>query len=95
MNRLLICHEKSEVSVYSLNKQAKVQTVSFTLEDIQTKGKILACEWLFNESEGESTQFAIGFSEGSLEIYKADGSKKPLRILNFEITNLYKMQLFY
>lgn len=73
-----------------------MQEVTPTPDDIQTKGKILACEWLHNEASNESTQFAVGFAEGTLEIYKAESkSAKPAKILNFEITNLNQMTLCY
>ena len=72
MNRLLIAHEKAMVCVYSLNKQVKIQQINQTMEDINTKGKILACEWLYSESSNSSDSFAIGYSEGNLEIFKAE-----------------------
>lgn len=71
MQRLLIAHERSQVCVYSLNKQQKIQQINLNGED-RDKGKILACEWLYNESTNESTSFAVGFSEGELAIYKAE-----------------------
>lgn len=70
--------------------------MSQSLEDIQSKGKILAVEWLHSQSSNESKEFAIGFAEGNLEIYKADPkASKPTKILNFEITNLNQMNITY
>jgi len=42
------------------------------LEDINTKGKILACEWIYSEASQSSDSFAVGYAEGNLEIYKAE-----------------------
>ena len=96
MHRLLVAHEKSQVCVYSLNKNEKIQEISFEQEDISSKGKILACEWLYSDSSKESTSFAIGFSEGSVEIYKAESkSLKPTKFLNFDVVNLLEMRLLY
>jgi 23S rRNA C2498 (ribose-2'-O)-methylase RlmM len=67
-----VAHEKRQVCVYNLNKSQKIQEIPQTLEEINSKGKILAVEWIYNDSSKDSQSFAIGFSEGSLEIYKAE-----------------------
>ena len=43
---------------------------------MKTKGKVLACEWIYNESSNESDSFVVGYSEGHLEIYKVVDSLK-------------------
>ena len=75
MHRILYAHEKVGVSVYSLNKNTKLQYLDFR-EDIVNKGKILAVEWIFNEYAMESSSFIVGFSEGYLELYKSENNLK-------------------
>lgn len=66
------------------------------MDDINAKGKILAVEWIFNESSQECTSFAVGYAEGHLEIYKAETkSQKPIKLLNFDQSNLNTMQIYY
>ena len=71
MHRLLIAHERSQVCVYSMNKQSRIQEINLDGED-RGKGRILACEWIYSESANESNSFVIGYSEGALEIFKAE-----------------------
>ena len=77
MHRVLYTHVSSAIIVYSLNKQTKVQQIDLSMDDITQKGKILACEWLYSDSKNESQSFAVGFSEGYVEIFKAVDSIKP------------------
>jgi hypothetical protein len=67
------------------------------MEDIQIKGKILACEWLYSESSNESNSFAVGYSNGSIEIFKTGDGKNnvPIKEVNFEINNLNQMTMAY
>lgn len=50
MHRVLIAHSKSHVQVYSLNKQTQIQNISFTSEEVNENGSVLACEWIYSES---------------------------------------------
>lgn len=88
--------EKSQVFIYSLNKQQKLNTVDLTREELMNhKGKILAVEWIYHESANECNTFAVGYQKGYIEIHNAEGKTKRPKILHFDINNLYCMKLFY
>ena len=74
------------------------QEIAFDKEDIIAKGRILACEWIYQKSSNKCTQFIIGFASGDLEIYQyqqAFKGQKPLRRLPFEKSNLYFLSITY
>ena len=63
MHRLLISYELAGVSVYSMNKDRPLYTLSLSQEKDYHKGRVLSIAW-FNDSE-----FVIGYQNGGLEVY--------------------------
>jgi hypothetical protein len=92
MHRLLFGFADTGASVFSLNKNREIRTVSTANTQAQ-KGKVVAVEWIGPTCK----EFIMGFEKGGLEVYSGEGtSQTPLRKLNFNEQNIKKMKLgFY